>query len=757
MLVFNETPSVAEDFSVAPDASAQRHEGRGTMSAEEKGKEENVMPESSESVVQSETPGSAINWTEYGPPEGLKHIADVESDMVMQIIQESIDRIKARITKEEEERKTAAKAVKRRQEEAARRELEKAKQPEITDDQGDGKLSQNLDPSRPVSSTQDTSREDGTGNFPSKLPARPKKRILMNIFRKLNSGPERGESSAAGATRQRLLLSSSLVELSAYSARKHFVLDLIKKATGEETSKSLAVPIQEPEVECASCLDEFNPKDTVRVPCHHYCKPCFSRLIASACQNEQHWPPKCCLHNIPDKTIIINIDDELKLKYRARAAEWNIPVADRIYCSRPDCSLFIRPEYIIRAQGVARCTDGHYTCIFCRNPQHDGDDCPQDRDMIETNKLAESEGWKRCYGCHAYVEHREACQHMTCRCGAEFCYVCGAQWRTCACTMAQLGEVKRQAEARRQARLEREAQEEAEIQEAIRLVEEFEREEELKAELLRQEQERLAEERRQKELEERIRREGERRRTIAVKYEELREVFWRLNETQRVVIRQHHDECEMQLKSKADTELRSLIDQHRSERDWLKAKVEARISKREAVFKKEYAARVAEERRIEEQYAAKLQAFWDGKQDSEEKIEVAMRDLKKKMDAGFTSWKKWMDTELDTYRYHVQEEQAIREELMVEKERRIEGNARENLNAFAKRRRAELRWMREVFDERDRLLSDMELDEIENGEDIDAWFTEGPLEELSPSASATGDTVADMDDYRAFRVPGASE
>lgn len=42
-------------------------------------------------------------------------------------------------------------------------------------------------------------------------------------------------------------------------------------------------------------------------------------------------------------------------------------------------------------------------------------------------------GWKACYSCHRLIELQHGCNHMTCICKTEFCYVCGQQWKTCAC------------------------------------------------------------------------------------------------------------------------------------------------------------------------------------------------------------------------------------------------------------------------------------------------------------------------------------
>lgn len=424
------------------------------------------------------------------------------------------------------------------------------------------------------------------------------------------------------------------------------------------------------------------------------------------------------------------MDAAQQLSYVARATEWDLPVADRIYCSQPECSLFIPPGDVPAGEGAARCASGHATCTICRGPQHEGlDACPLDRELLRTNELAEEEGWQRCHGCRAFVEHREACQHMTCRCGAEFCYVCGARWRTCACTMEQLEALKERAGERRRERLDREAREEAAVQEAIRLVAEFEREEALKAELLRQEQARVARERRERELEAHIRREGERRRAVAGKFERLRGVFAELNAAQGNLVRDDNGRREERLREKGEEVFGWLRDAHESERGTRRAKAEEKIARREAKLQGEYGARATEERRIEAAYEAELKAFWGARRGGEEAMRTAVDELRRKMDEGFRAWRKWADHELEVYRYHVREEQTIGEEMMEEKERRLRERAREARRALARQKIAEMRWVREVVAERDRLLEEMEVDEMEDGEDIDAWFAEGPLEE----------------------------
>ncbi|KAJ3570916.1 hypothetical protein NPX13_g5564 [Xylaria arbuscula] len=66
---------------------------------------------------------------------------------------------------------------------------------------------------------------------------------------------------------------------------------------------------------------------------------------------------------------------------------------------------------------------------------------------------------------------------------------------------------------------------------------------------------------------------------------------------------------------------------------------------------------------------------------------------------------------------------------MDEKERRLETRTREVMTEVAKRKTAELRWVDEVFDERGRLLDELENHAIEELGDVGDEFPEDPLEQ----------------------------
>ena len=51
----------------------------------------------------------------------------------------------------------------------------------------------------------------------------------------------------------------------------------------------------------------------------------------------------------------------------------------------------------------------------------------------ELEQWATESGAKRCAQCKFWVVKNEGCDHMTCRCGYQFHYVCGGKYRECGC------------------------------------------------------------------------------------------------------------------------------------------------------------------------------------------------------------------------------------------------------------------------------------------------------------------------------------
>ncbi|CAK1357497.1 unnamed protein product [Cercospora beticola] len=104
---------------------------------------------------------------------------------------------------------------------------------------------------------------------------------------------------------------------------------------------------------------------------------------------------------------------------------------NRTYCHDPACATFMPQESII--SDVATCPQCRKTtCSICKSPSHSGD-CPEDEALNQLINTAESRQWQRCYQCKSMVELTQGCNHMGCRCGAQFCYVCGLKWKTCTC------------------------------------------------------------------------------------------------------------------------------------------------------------------------------------------------------------------------------------------------------------------------------------------------------------------------------------
>lgn len=175
--------------------------------------------------------------------------------------------------------------------------------------------------------------------------------------------------------------------------------------------------------ECTSCFDEVPNKKAVDMPCHHkYCRPCFSELVRTNIRCEASFPPKCCLTEIPKKLMRQHLPPKALAQFEEKALEYAVPIVNRFYCVSPSCAKWIDTRIARRTNGALQCPHcAVRLCTVCRGPEHAANqECPQDFDLDRTLEQAERAGWRRCYSCRALVELDTGCQHITCKCGAQF-------------------------------------------------------------------------------------------------------------------------------------------------------------------------------------------------------------------------------------------------------------------------------------------------------------------------------------------------
>ncbi|KAI0133238.1 hypothetical protein F4776DRAFT_655127 [Hypoxylon sp. NC0597] len=165
---------------------------------------------------------------------------------------------------------------------------------------------------------------------------------------------------------------------------------------------------------CEACGDEKHFAQLARAPCQHeYCGPCLTRIFQNATNDESLFPPRCCRQPIPLAESRVFLNAKVAEEFRQKALEYSTP--RRTYCHNGGCNKFI-PQ----------------TCMTCKGASHNND-CPNDEQLQQVLQLAQEQHWQRCQNCWALVELNFGCNHMTCRCGHDFCYICGARWKTCIC------------------------------------------------------------------------------------------------------------------------------------------------------------------------------------------------------------------------------------------------------------------------------------------------------------------------------------
>ncbi|CAG8951125.1 hypothetical protein HYFRA_00006523 [Hymenoscyphus fraxineus] len=187
---------------------------------------------------------------------------------------------------------------------------------------------------------------------------------------------------------------------------------------------------------CVICLDENLPSSQVALrPCGHtYCGPCVQEHFDKSLQDESIFPPACCDQEIIPEEVNSFLRHGTRRHFYEKKIEFLTPHNRRVYCSNTDCATFIPMDTHDLINNDATCQKCHtITCIMCKEGNHWGVECTEDHALNRVLEIGREEGWKRCENCHNMIDLSQGCFHITCVCGHEFCYLCGARWKTCSC------------------------------------------------------------------------------------------------------------------------------------------------------------------------------------------------------------------------------------------------------------------------------------------------------------------------------------
>ena len=199
-------------------------------------------------------------------------------------------------------------------------------------------------------------------------------------------------------------------------------------------------PVRQPPThECIACSDETPERESFKTPCgHRFCKGCLQAHIQAAMRNENEFPPRCC-EDLPEDTIAAAMGHGFIPIYQAKKHEVNTPINMRVYCCNPECAKYLDKRPPVMSISRRMCHDcGWFTCTRCDTlAQKKDEDYHKDCIAGESDEsflsAVHDAGYQRCYQCNRWVELNWGCFHMTCLCSAQFCYLCGKRWKTCAC------------------------------------------------------------------------------------------------------------------------------------------------------------------------------------------------------------------------------------------------------------------------------------------------------------------------------------
>eukprot|EP00026_Physarum_polycephalum_P014697 Phypoly_transcript_15243.p1 GENE.Phypoly_transcript_15243~~Phypoly_transcript_15243.p1 ORF type:complete len:280 (+),score=1.86 Phypoly_transcript_15243:68-907(+) len=173
---------------------------------------------------------------------------------------------------------------------------------------------------------------------------------------------------------------------------------------------------------------------------HAFCNGCWSEHIAIQisegniffCPSSNYCTVRCmgtsCATGFSDPHIIKSIvTSEKYSEFKEKAAELVVKLhLDGSWCPNPECGAVCIPNTNDLNIICLNCNMEY--CKSCSTPWHRDRSCSENlANMGATSDLLQRTT-KQCPQCKSRIEKNGGCNHMTCKCGAHWCWLCLTPW-----------------------------------------------------------------------------------------------------------------------------------------------------------------------------------------------------------------------------------------------------------------------------------------------------------------------------------------
>lgn len=223
----------------------------------------------------------------------------------------------------------------------------------------------------------------------------------------------------------------------------------------DEASAPVPASTEDSTLHCGVCYCDLPqpihaPPLWRQLPCggkHPFCDDCLKHFVDGRLADGDVrgivCPEPSCRLPLGEDVVERISGPEGRVRFTSIAASQAVDgSAHMAWCPQPGCG-----RAVVRSLGITvQCSCGFRFCSCCRWPEgHEPASCqdweawraefpdPQQRQLRRRDRAKADTQWlqrnaQSCPGCHAMVQRNGGCNHMICRCGMHFCYVCGRRW-----------------------------------------------------------------------------------------------------------------------------------------------------------------------------------------------------------------------------------------------------------------------------------------------------------------------------------------